>query len=496
MATVESEASDPRTSGARLQQICSTHPDLQATVANNPNTYPALLAWLGEYGTPQAKAVVAARNAEPVQLPAPAGEPETTDAVPEPQLEAEAEAEAELVEAFSEPQLEPEPLERDVEPEPELTEVTLEPELEPEPVENPSETEPVDRVAETETESAPETVSSTLESELTEFISTPTTDSVETEVMAVTDQAPPQGPAVPLQPPTQTLPATAMQGATPPPVRTSRMPAQPTSAFAPISSTPPGAGQAPQRTSVFPATTQAPGFTQGPTPPAQQVAPEQKKSAGIWLIPVAALVILVVVAALVWFFFFRSAPDQGASVIIPSEVTQEAVEREDEAEEATPEEEEEEIEEAEQADDSEIEGAEQDEPAPFPAPSNAVTATWFTSESANIACEMTSGAVTCTIYEHEYQVTSGGCSSGPITIVLGSGPAQWDCSVGPVSNTAAPVLEYSTSSTVDDFSCLSTAQGMSCWNHFTGDAFALAKAGWVDVRNNGVVTPSQMYWID
>ena len=129
MATVESEASDPRTSGARLQQICSMHPDLQATVANNPNTYPALLAWLGEYGTPQAKAVVAARNAEPVQLPAPAGEPETTDVVPEPELEAE--AEGELVEAFSEPQLEPEPLERDVEPEPELTEVILVPALVP-----------------------------------------------------------------------------------------------------------------------------------------------------------------------------------------------------------------------------------------------------------------------------------------------------------------------------------------------------------------------------
>lgn len=371
MATVAQEASDPRTSATRLQQICISHPELQGTVAKNPSTYPALLEWLSNHGTPEAKAAVLQRRSGVIP---PIAVPTAAEAT----------------------------------------------------------------------------------TQVTQVLPAPTAP-------RVAPGAPGSSMGTPPRPRNATAPARRSTRQGPPATAaTSQLPTHP--------SPPPRAPQTPQ-----------PNATAA-----------TKKSPAVWLIPVVALLVIAGVATAVWFFFLRTTPEPSSTVIITDSSTEKGEPQDEEEivlEEASP------VEETEE-EDLETDKDETLEVATFPAPANAVTAPWFVSETGNIACEMTSGEVHCTIYRHDYNPGSGGCSTGPVTLVLGDEPAHWDCSVPAVSNTSAPVLEYSTSSTIDDFSCLSTAQGMSCWNHFTGDAFALASGGWVTVEDNGVVMPSQMYWID
>ncbi|MDR0284695.1 MAG: hypothetical protein LBI33_07370 [Propionibacteriaceae bacterium] len=56
---------DPSTSGADLAAIAQAQPGLRVQVAVHPNTYPGLLAWLGEYGDETVRRVVASRAAPP-----------------------------------------------------------------------------------------------------------------------------------------------------------------------------------------------------------------------------------------------------------------------------------------------------------------------------------------------------------------------------------------------------------------------------------------------
>jgi len=53
----------PDASPETLADIARDFPDLQAQVARHPNVPPELLAWLSQYGTPEAEAVAAARQA-------------------------------------------------------------------------------------------------------------------------------------------------------------------------------------------------------------------------------------------------------------------------------------------------------------------------------------------------------------------------------------------------------------------------------------------------
>ncbi|MEO5535954.1 MAG: PQQ-binding-like beta-propeller repeat protein [Pseudolysinimonas sp.] len=55
------EAADPATDPARLAQIAHQSPELAATVAANPTTYPGLLEWIVQYGDDAAKAAARVR---------------------------------------------------------------------------------------------------------------------------------------------------------------------------------------------------------------------------------------------------------------------------------------------------------------------------------------------------------------------------------------------------------------------------------------------------
>lgn len=56
------EAADPGTSASALYAIATTIPQLRATVAANPATYPDLVEWLGALGDPEIDAAIASRS--------------------------------------------------------------------------------------------------------------------------------------------------------------------------------------------------------------------------------------------------------------------------------------------------------------------------------------------------------------------------------------------------------------------------------------------------
>lgn len=58
------QAADPNTSHAQLYELVRARPDLRPVVAENPNTYPALLEWLGGLGDPQVDAALARRGSD------------------------------------------------------------------------------------------------------------------------------------------------------------------------------------------------------------------------------------------------------------------------------------------------------------------------------------------------------------------------------------------------------------------------------------------------
>ncbi|MGO1738068.1 MAG: hypothetical protein ACTHYM_03610 [Actinomycetaceae bacterium] len=57
------EAADPATPLTRLQELAEHRPELRATIAGNPSTYPGLLEWLGNLGDDDVDAAIAQRRA-------------------------------------------------------------------------------------------------------------------------------------------------------------------------------------------------------------------------------------------------------------------------------------------------------------------------------------------------------------------------------------------------------------------------------------------------
>ncbi|MGJ9373571.1 hypothetical protein [Nesterenkonia sp. CF4.4] len=59
----DARAADPNTPQVQLQMLAGDHPELRPLIAQNPNTYPALLQWLSELGDPAVDAALARRSA-------------------------------------------------------------------------------------------------------------------------------------------------------------------------------------------------------------------------------------------------------------------------------------------------------------------------------------------------------------------------------------------------------------------------------------------------
>lgn len=108
------------------------------------------------------------------------------------------------------------------------------------------------------------------------------------------------------------------------------------------------------------------------------------------------------------------------------------------------------------------------------APADAQDLTDFTSPSGNIACVLGGDATTCTIDERSFP-NPPQCVAGPVTLVVPlGGDARVDCAA-PAASSAA-VLGYGTSTTANYFACVSERDGVTCWSTLTGRGFSVARA--------------------
>ncbi len=116
----------------------------------------------------------------------------------------------------------------------------------------------------------------------------------------------------------------------------------------------------------------------------------------------------------------------------------------------------------------------------FPAPDGSLSFNHFMAPSGNIACELGEERATCTVMSHEFRdPTLSTCGTGPLSVTLTDEKAYLDCGVAPVNTTGASTLSYSDYSSAGQFACLSTMNGMTCWNTVTGASFAVARQGYV-----------------
>lgn len=251
------------------------------------------------------------------------------------------------------------------------------------------------------------------------------------------------------------------------------------------------------RKSAFPAATSVPASAPPlippptvtpPTPPAtadplaafpNAQPPAQKSNRGLWItFIVLAILAVIAVAAAIWVFVGAGDDeDEDSDAAQSSEPVPTATVTVTPSETVTPD----------------------ATPTPtqkeirFPAPSGSVAATWFASPSGNIACQMSNSQTVCTIFQNDYAYSGYQSCGGSTTFVIKDNVANVDCSAAPVSSSSAPPLLYNTSSSIGDYACLSTSNGMNCWNTVTGASLAFARQGWI-TGNSGAIPENQYPW--
>lgn len=119
--------------------------------------------------------------------------------------------------------------------------------------------------------------------------------------------------------------------------------------------------------------------------------------------------------------------------------------------------------------------------APTPDASSA-DAVVFALPSGNIACELSAQGATCTIANSTATPPVDDTCPGVLGLVLtvDENGAATPCVEGAAPGAAAagtPVLEYGQSETVGDYTCTSSATGVSCQNDASSAGFKLARAG-------------------
>lgn len=104
----------------------------------------------------------------------------------------------------------------------------------------------------------------------------------------------------------------------------------------------------------------------------------------------------------------------------------------------------------------------------------------FLTPSRNIGCLIAAGAVRCDILERTYGDPPApvDCQGdyGQSIAVDRKGIGRLVCATDTVIDMDAPVLQYGTATTVDDFGCVSAQSGVTCYNLVTKHGFALSQA--------------------
>jgi hypothetical protein len=132
------------------------------------------------------------------------------------------------------------------------------------------------------------------------------------------------------------------------------------------------------------------------------------------------------------------------------------------------------------------------EPEKYPAPDGAVLAQSFTAPSGNILCDLGEDVVTCSILEQSY-ATAGFESCGATTTTITATGESAGLSCGSAVSGGGSPLAYGSSATNGHSACVSTQDGVSCWNTASGRSFALARGGW-QTGTEGQISPDDFRW--
>lgn len=471
---------DPNTSADDLRLIAAVRPDLHTAIAAHPNVYPGLLDWMESLGNPEVVAAVAQRrafDAGAVPASAPTGQP--TDASTQT-----------FVDAIEQPDTQ---------------------------VQEPAVDEPVSEVTETEEGESERADAKELETEETEEVAVESqqvadyagpdadSDAIVSEGIDAEQPAPEQVEETPVRQsifPESTVNAEDGDHTTvlptvngPQASETDSFPAvdqgaqyAQTPAYAPThpQSTMPAQGQMP--VGYMPAGAipqqgyQQPMNYQGQYPvqgvPMQPAKNSTNKSLVIIL---AVLVVIVIVLAIgvagafAGWFDSGSSSDTSADSMTQSAQTHSQTQTPEQPQSAKPEVKEK-----------------------YPAPSSAEVTDTFSAPSGNIICTLGGDMVSCQINETHWTGAAGyevcGDNRGAL-FTVDSKNTNYACAniAPPMNGKYISSLAYGSYVKNGNVACISTQDGISCWNTISGKSFAIAREGWM-FDTKGEILPSQFIW--
>ncbi len=127
----------------------------------------------------------------------------------------------------------------------------------------------------------------------------------------------------------------------------------------------------------------------------------------------------------------------------------------------------------------------------YPAPAGAVQTTAFTSPSGNIACTLDADLVTCTIFASDHAAKGYGTCGDTTTLTADASSSGLGCGTK-VADGSGP-LPYGSAATSGTVACVSTEDGVTCWNTTSGRSFAMARGGWMTGKT-GEIAPQDFSW--
>ena len=134
----------------------------------------------------------------------------------------------------------------------------------------------------------------------------------------------------------------------------------------------------------------------------------------------------------------------------------------------------------------------------YPAPSSAMVADTFLAPSGNIICTLGGDMVSCQINETHWTGAAGyevcGDNRGAL-FTVDSKNTNYSCSNidPPMNGKYISSLAYGSYVKNGNVACISTQDGISCWNTISGNSFAVAREGWM-FDTKGEILPSQFIW--
>lgn len=471
---------DPNTSADDLRLIAAVRPDLHTAIAAHPNVYAGLLDWMESLGNPEVVAAVAQRRAfDAGAVPASAPTAQPTDASTQTFVDAIEQPDTQVQESAVD------------EPVSEVTE-TEEGESEQADAKEP-ETEETEEVAVESQQiaeyTAPDADSDAIASEgidaeqpaPEQVEETPVRQSIfpESTVNAEDGDHTTVLPTVngPQASETDSFPAVdqgAQYAQTPAYAPTHPQSTMPAQGQMPVGYMP--AGAIPQQGYQQPMNYQGQYPVQGV--PMQPAKNSTNKSLVIILAVLAVIAIVLaigVAGAFAGWFNSGSSSDTSADSMTQSAQTHSQTQTPEQPQSAKPEVKEK-----------------------YPAPSSAEVADTFSAPSGNIICTLGGDMVSCQINETHWTGAAGyevcGDNRGAL-FTVDSKNTNYACAniAPPMNGKYISSLAYGSYVKNGNVACISTQDGISCWNTISGKSFAIAREGWM-FDTKGEILPSQFIW--